>query len=88
MRHKSYFYSLAFLLRSRNKKAANAKTNAAIMEANSVSDNVIDSAGFAGSGVCEAVGLGEGVMGVFGGSVTVCVSLHPLNSPKNTYGYG
>ncbi len=39
----------------------------------------------------EGVGVGAGVgvekvKGIFGGKVTVCVLLHPLVSPKNTYG--
>jgi len=32
--------------------------------------------------------LGDTVKADFGGKVTVCVLLHPLGSPKNTYGYG
>jgi len=31
-------------------------------------------------------GLGDTVKAAFGGKVTVCVLLHPLVSPKNTYG--
>jgi len=32
------------------------------------------------------VGVVEAENGIFGGKVTVCVLLHPLVSPKNTYG--
>jgi len=32
------------------------------------------------------VGLGEAVNAIFAGNVTVCVLLHPLVSPKKTYG--
>ncbi len=39
-----------------------------------------------GIGVEAGVGEGEAEKGVFGGKVTVCVLLHPLVSPKNTYG--
>ena len=49
--------------------------------------NVIELGFVAEGGVgVKEVGVGEKVKGIFGGRVTVCVLLHPLVSPKNTYG--
>jgi hypothetical protein len=79
------------LLKRNIERATTVNANTAMIMTKTFKGKVIESFETefeVGVGVKRGVEEGEGGKGVFGGKVTVCVLLHPLVSPKNTYGYG